>query len=110
VVSPVKQKGKVDFLVFEEIVVNGASVQIDEYHRAFELPNKKRLTLREPLKFFVHLPNAVLAALGELRNSKEKWVISGRVLVFGRFRKSIFSFKRCIPIELDLTIQNPLRK
>ena len=110
VVSPVKQKGKVDFLVFEEMVVNGTSVQIDEYHRAFALPNKNPLTLREPLKFSVYLPNAVLAALGELRDSKEKWVISGRVFVFGRFKKSIFSFKRCIPIELDLTIQNPLKR
>jgi len=110
VVFPVKQKGKVEFLVFEKMIVNGTSVKIDEYHRAFDLPNKNPLTLREPLKFSVYLPNAILAAMGELRNSRKKWVISGRVFVFGRFKKSIFSFKRCIPIELDLTIQNPLRK
>src|SRR6266550_3387901 len=35
VVSPVKQNGHVDFLVFEDMVVNGTSVDIDEYHHAF---------------------------------------------------------------------------
>ena len=41
VVSPVKQKGQVDFLVFEDIVVNGTPIRIDEYHRQFDLPNRK---------------------------------------------------------------------
>lgn len=109
VVAPVKQKGQVDFLVFEDIVVNGMPVRIDEYHRRFELPNRKELILKEPLKFFVTLPNAMLAALGEWANSQEKWRVTGRIYVFGRYKKFLFNFKRTVPIELDLMITNPLK-
>ena len=45
VVRPVKRKGRVDFMVFEEMLVNNTSVNIDEYHRGFDLPNKELLTL-----------------------------------------------------------------
>ena len=109
VVSPVQQKGRADFLVFEDMVVNGTPVQIDEYQRSFDLPNKEQLVLAEPLKFYIHLPSAVLAAIDEWSNSKEIWFVTGRVYVFGKFKKSIFSFKRCIPVELNFTIRNPLR-
>src|SRR5256714_15150896 len=56
VVAPVKQSGKVDFLVFEDMEVNGHSVQIDEYNHSFGLPDKKALTLRDPLRVYIHLP------------------------------------------------------
>ena len=110
VVSPVKQKGRVDFLVFEKMEVNGTSVEIDEYHRAFDLPNNKPLTLKEPLRFYVYLPNALMAAIGELSSSVKEWPITGVVYVFGRFNKSIFRFKRVIPVEINLTTPNPLHK
>jgi hypothetical protein len=109
VVAPVQQKGRADFLVFEDMVVNGTPVQIDEYQRSFDLPNKEELVLAEPLKFYIYLPSAVLAAIDEWSSSKEIWFVAGRVYLFGKFKKSIFSFKRCIPIELNFTIRNPLR-
>jgi hypothetical protein len=93
-VSPVKQSGRVDFLVFEDMVVNGASVNIDEYHRVFDLPNKQPLTLREPLRFYIYLPSAMLAALGDWSDSKETWPVTGRVYVFGKFNEGLLSFKR----------------
>jgi len=110
VVAPVQQKGRVDFLIFEDMVVNDSPVQIDEYHRTFDLPNKEELTLREPVRFYIYLPSAVLAAIDEWSDSKERWLVTGRVYVFGNFKKSIFSFKRCIPVELNLTMRNPLRE
>ena len=110
VVAPVPQKGRVEFLVFEDMEVNGRSVEIDEYHRAFDLPSKQPLTLREPLSFYIYLPSALLAAMGEWSESKETWPVTGRVYVFGKFKKSLFSFKRCVPVELNLTMRNPLRK
>jgi hypothetical protein len=109
VVSPVRQKGRVDFLVFEKMVVNGTSVQIDEYHRAFDLPNDKPLTLKEPLRFFVYLPSAIVAAIDELGGGSKEWPITGVVYIFGRFKKSVFRFKRVVPVELSLTVPNPLR-
>jgi hypothetical protein len=110
VVSPVKQKGHVDFLVFEDMAVNGTSVEIDEYRQKFDLPNKKPLTLNDPLKLYISLPGAVFTAIDDWSNSKETWPLTGRVYVFGNFNKSIFKFKRCIPVELKMTIPNPLRK
>jgi hypothetical protein len=108
VVNPVRQKGHVDFLVFEEMIVNGTSVEIDEYHHSFDLPNKTPLTLKHPLKFFVYLPSALLAAIGEWTDSKKTWVVEGRVYVFGKFKKTIFTFKRYVPVELKIAIDNPL--
>jgi hypothetical protein len=109
VVAPVKQSGHVDFLVFEEMVINGRSVDIDEYQHEFELPNKKPATLNSPLRIFIYLPSALLAVLGESAESKETWPVTGRVYVFGKFKKSIFSFKRVVPVELNMTMRNPLQ-
>ncbi|MDX6306264.1 MAG: hypothetical protein QOI77_3233 [Blastocatellia bacterium] len=110
IVSAVKQSGHVDFLVFEDMVVNGTSVNIDEYRRVFDLPNKQPLTLREPLRIYIYLPSAVLAALGDWSDSKETWPVTGRVYVFGKFKKGPFSFKRVVPVELNLTMRNPLKE
>jgi hypothetical protein len=110
VVAPVTQKGRVDFLMFEDMSVNDTSVQIDEYHRGFDLPNKTPATLRDPLSFYIYLPGAVLAAIGDWRDSKEMWPVTGRVYVFGKFKKGLFSFKRCVPVELNLTMRNPLKE
>lgn len=110
VVSPVKQSGHIDFLVFEDMVVNGSSVEIAEYQRSFDLPNKDPLTLREPLRFYIYLPSALLAAIGEWSDSKETWVVTGRVYACGKFKKYMISFKRCIPVELNLSMRNPLRQ
>jgi hypothetical protein len=37
------------------------------------------------------------------------WPVTGRVYVFGRFKKFLFSFKRVVPVELSLTLPNPLK-
>src|SRR5437588_8265402 len=114
VVAPVTQKGHVDFLVFEDIVINGRSVEISDYNRSFDLPNKDSLTLKDPLRIYIFLPSALLAAIGEWTDSKDAWPVTGRVYVFGKFKKSILgistSFKRCVPVELNLTMRNPLRE
>ena len=108
VVAPVKQKGHVDFLVFERMKANDTSVEIDEYHRGFDLPNKKPLTLKEPLRFYVYLPNAIMVAIDDLTNTAKEWPITGIVYVFGKFNRSVFRFKRVIPVEINLTTPNPL--
>jgi hypothetical protein len=110
IVSPVKQSGHVDFLVFEDMVVNGASVNIEEYQREFDLPNKQPLTLSEPLHFYIYLPSALMAALGDWSDSKETWPVTGRVYIFGRFKKSLLHFKRVVPVELNVTMRNPLKE
>ena len=110
VVAPVKQSGHVDFLVFEDMNVNGRSVDVAEYQHEFELPNKKPATLGSPLHIYIYSPNALLAAIGEWTDSKATWPVTGRVYVFGKFKKSIFSFKRVVPVELNMTMRNPLKE
>ncbi len=114
VVAPVKQSGKVDFLVFEDMEINNHSVQIAEYAHAFDLPNKRPLTLHDPLRIYIYLPSAIFAALGDWTDSKEMWPVTGRVYVFGKFKKKILgisgSFKRVVPVELNLTMRNPLKE
>ncbi len=108
VVAPIKQSGHVDFLLFEDMTVNDHPIEIDEYHRGFDLPSKKPLTLRQPLRFFISLPTAALAAIDEGTNSKETWPVTGRVYVCGKYKRFVFSFKRCVPVELNATMKNPL--
>jgi hypothetical protein len=110
VVAPVTQSGKVDFLVFEDIEINGQTVKIADYKHPFRLPNSKPLTLKDPLSIYVYLPSALLAAIGEWTDSMDSWPVTGRVYVFGKFKKGLFSFKRCVPVEMDLTMRNPLRE
>lgn len=110
VVAPIKQGGHVDFLLFEDMAVNGHSVEIEEYKREFDLPTKKPLTLRDPLRFFIYTPVVALAAVDEWSNSKETWPVTGRVYVCGKYKKFLLKFKRCVPVELKLTMRNPLRE
>ncbi len=108
-VAAVKQGGRVDFLVFEEMVVNGTPVTIDDYQHPFELPNKSAVVLPQPVRIFISAPRVILGALDEWGNSKETWPVTGRVYVFGRFKKFLFNFKRAVPLELNLSLANPLR-
>jgi len=110
VVAPVKQSGHVDFLVFEDVNVNGRAVEIDEYRHTFDLPNKGPATLTSPLRVYIYLPSALVAAIGEWTESKETWPVTGRVYVFGKFKKGIFTFKRVVPVEIKMTMRNPLKE
>src|SRR5262249_55751251 len=75
VVAPIKQSGHVDFLLFEDMTVNEHAIEIEEYRRGFNLPTKKPLTLREPLRFYISLSTAALAAVDAEMNSKETWPV-----------------------------------
>lgn len=108
-VAALDKGGEVDFLVFEDVKVNGSSVTIDEFQQKFKIPNKKPADLPAPILVYISTPTALIGALSEWRNSKETWPVSGRVYVFGRFKKFIFKFKRVVPIDFDLSIANPLR-
>lgn len=110
VVSPVKQKGKVDFLAFYDMTINGTHVDVDDYTQAFDLPTDKPLILQQPITVFVALPNAVVGAVQDIASPRANWPITGVVYVFGQFKRSILKFKRVVPVEIDLQMPNPLRK
>ncbi len=109
-VAAVKQKGRVDFLTFEDMVVNDIPVTVEDYNHKFELPSNKATRLPEPVRLYISMERALLGALGEWRDTKETWPVTGRVYVFGQFKKFIFKFKRVVPVELSLSLPNPMLK
>jgi len=108
--SAVRQGGHVDFLTFEDVVVNGTQVQVEDYHSEFELPVAGTAELPAPIMVSISLPHALFGALDEWSDSKSTWNISARVYIFGRFKKFLLKFKRVIPVEIQQEISNPLQE
>jgi hypothetical protein len=108
-VAAVKQGGRVDFLTFEDMTVNGTPVTVNEYPHSFDLPNDRPVTLPHPITLHISTPRVLFGALDEWRKPQDTWPVTGRVYVFGRFKKFLFKFKRVVPVELDLSFRNPLR-
>jgi hypothetical protein len=108
-VAAVNQGGHVDFLTFDEMTVNGTPVTVNEYQHSFELPTREPITLPEPVSIYISTPRVLLGALGEWSQPKDVWPVTGRVYVFGRFKKFVFKFKRVVPVELNLAFRNPLK-
>ena len=108
-VAAVKQGGRVDFLTFEDMIVNGTPVTVSEYDHPFDLPNDNAVTLPDPVTIYISTPRAMLGAIGEWREPKSVWPVTGRVYVFGHFKKFLFTFKRVVPVELNLSFKNPLK-
>ena len=109
VLAAVKQQGDIDRLVFENMIVNDMPVTINDYVQPFALPNKEPLTLAPPLRIFVSTPQAVVRTVDDLLNSKDVWQVTGRIYVCGHFKKYLLKFKRAVPVEIETTINNPLR-
>ncbi|MGI8837562.1 MAG: hypothetical protein ACR2H4_13130 [Pyrinomonadaceae bacterium] len=109
VLAAVKQQGDVDRLVFEDMRVNDTPVTLEDYVHPFKLPNKEPLSLAPPLRIFVSTPQAVLRTIDDIFNSKEVWQVTGRIYVCGHFKKYLFKFKRAVPVDVETSINNPLR-
>jgi len=108
-IDPLEYKGKIDFLTFKDFKVNGLNVEIEEYTNSFELKKNRATALPQPVKIFLGSGQALKGALGEIRNSKEEWTVTGTVFVFGRFKKWGFDIKRVVPVEVNVKIKNPLK-
>lgn len=108
-VSAAGQNGKVDFLEFRDFRINGVAVAIDEYTHKFAFKERQTVVLPEPVRVRISKTSIATAAFQELLGSKEKWSVTGTVLVFGTFRKFGFGFKRVIPVRIDILIKNPVK-
>ena len=60
--------------------------------------------LNEPLRFFVSLPNTMIAGISELTNEGDL-ASNGHGYVLGRYKKFLFTFKRAAPVEISLTLK-----
>lgn len=104
------QSGKVDFVTFQDFKVNGLDVEIEEYKESFEIKHGEKTFLPKPVKIFISAGQTLRGALKELKESKKDWTISGRLFVFGTFKKYGFKFKRVVPLDISFKIENPVKK
>lgn len=109
-IEPLEYKGKIDFLTFRDFKVNGLAVEIEEYTESFEFKKNQATSLPKPVRVFLGAGQALKGALGEIRDSKTEWTVTGTVFVFGRFKKWGFNVKRVVPVEVNVKIKNPLKK
>ncbi len=109
-ISSLEQSGKIDFLTFNDFRVNGLKVEVEDYKNPFEFKKNQSVFLPKPTRIFLGTTQTLRGALKELKDSKDEWQVTGRVFVFGKFKKYGFSFKRVIPIEINIKIKNPLRQ
>lgn len=105
-----KQSGKVDFLTFHDFEVNGIKVTIPEYSTPFSFKKGESFRLPQPAKIFLPTTSIANAAWKEMRETRETWQVTGRIFVYGRFRKFGFYHKRVVPVDVNITIANPLTK
>ncbi|MGA9995266.1 MAG: hypothetical protein WBP93_07630 [Pyrinomonadaceae bacterium] len=105
-IAAVKQGGTADFLSFEDVTVNGVPVKVEDYMHSFKLPNDQPVTLPDPIRLQIGTDRAMAFASGQ---AQETWPVKGRVYIFGHFKKSLFTFKRVVPVELSLSLPNPLK-
>lgn len=104
-----KESGKVDLVTFKDLEVNGLSLYVEEYAHPFEFKNGKPVSIPKPAKVSIRTTSIPRAALNELLNSPKELAVSGTAFVFARFKKFGFTFKRVIPVKIDLKFANPLR-
>jgi hypothetical protein len=107
-ISGLEQSGTVDFLTFHDFSVNDLAVEIEDYTESFEFKKNQIVKLPKPARITLGASQALRGALRESRESKPEWQVTGRVFVFGRFKKFGFSFKRVVPVEVSIKIKNPL--
>lgn len=108
-IAVVDQSGRVDFLTFSNFRINGIAVEIEEYKHEFSFKKGESISLPKPARMFIGTLNLARSAKNELFGSKKKWNVTGTVFVFGKFKKYGFSFKRVVPIKIDLNIADPLK-
>ena len=102
------QSGRIDFLTFRDFRVNGLRIEVEEYNHAFIVRKGEIKPLPQPIRVFVPSQRMLEAAWQEFSGPKTDWTITGRVYVFGKFRKFGFYFKRVVPVDVSITIKNPL--
>ena len=102
------QSARVEFLTFHDFRVNGMPVEIGDYSHAFVIKKGELKALPLSIRAFVKSQRMLEAAWTELARPAGDWVITGRVFVFGSFRKYGFWFKRAIPVDIALTVKDPL--
>lgn len=107
-ITSLEQSGTIDILSFNDFLVNGIPVTIADLDENFTFRKNEAFRLPEQAKIKLSTTGVLRAAWKELREQKKKWLITGRIFIFGKFRRYGFSFKRVVPVDVRIEIDNPL--
>lgn len=108
-VDSLQQSGTVDFVAFHDFRVNDLKVDVEEYKESFDFKKNRTVALPKPIKVFLGTGQTLRGAAKEVKESKDEWTVTGRIFVFGQFKKSFLKFKRVVPVEINIKIKNPLK-
>jgi hypothetical protein len=100
--------GRVERLMFRDFRINGIAVEVAELNEPFTIRKRGKTTLPAPASVFISTPSLISSAWKEITDSKVDWTVTGRIFVFGKFRRFGFNFKRVVPVDVRLTVKNPL--
>lgn len=103
------QSGAVDFIAFKDFEVNGIPVEIEEYKNAFDFKKNTSFKLEKPFEMLIGTAQILRGSWKEISDSKDEWRVTGRIFVFGRFKKFGLNFKRVVPVEVEIKIPNPVK-
>jgi hypothetical protein len=103
------RSGQVDRVMFRDFHINGVPVDVESVGKTFAVKTGGAQPVDLSVK--VNLGPAALAKAGyrEVSDPKTDWQVTGTLLVFGRFDRLGFTFKRVIPVKLSIMVKNPLR-
>jgi hypothetical protein len=104
-----KQSGEIAFVSFHDVRVNGIAIEIEEYGGPLAVRKGVRSSLPRPVTAKLNFVGAAKGAFKELTDSRDQWRVTGTAFVFGKFKKFGFSFKRVVPIKIDMLVKNPLK-
>ena len=107
-IGNISQSGNVDFLTFQDFRVNGLAVEIEEYRHQFALKKDSLIKMPAPARIFIRTSSIAKAAFKELIESNKEWTVTGTTFVFGKFKKFGLSFKRVVPVKIEIKIKNPV--
>lgn len=104
------QSGRVDFISFQSFQINGTAVEIEEYQHRFKFKRGRKVSLVKPLSMSIGNLSGFRVAVRKLFDQEKEWRVQGKILVFGKFKKSFFRFKRVVPVDIDIVLKNPFDK
>jgi hypothetical protein len=96
-----KTGGRVESISFEDVRINGIKMNVDEFNQPFDFEKNVATDLPYPLKIIVDLSQGP-GALLNFKPSLGEFEVTGKVYVFGTFKKMGMKFKRVIPADFKL--------
>ncbi len=103
------KSGDVEFMTFHNFRVNGVAIDVEAYKQPFSFKKTESVSLPKPARITIKPSSLAKGAAKELTDPQKDWIVTGTVYVFGKFKKFGFSFKRVVPVKIDIKIKNLLQ-